>query len=82
MILYYLKITQYNGVNSQFDKQKLALINDIRVTTNLLSNKIGNFNDETNLPNELLLTDRQVRRLHKFFVNNSSANNSVGRISC
>ena len=34
----------------------------------------GNFNDETNFPHKLLLTDTYVRRLCKAFANNSSAN--------
>ena len=39
----------------------------------LSSNMIGNSNDETNFPHELLLTNRQVVNLRKVFVNNSSA---------
>ena len=39
----------------------------------LSSNMIGNSNDETNFPHELLLTNRQVVNLRKAFVNNSSA---------
>ena len=33
---------------------------------------IGNSDDKTNFPHELLLTNRQVANLHKTFVNNSS----------
>ena len=33
---------------------------------------IGNSNDETNFPHELLLTNRQVANLRKAFANNSS----------
>ena len=33
---------------------------------------IRNFNDETNFPQKLLLTDRQVLSLCKTFANNSS----------
>ena len=33
---------------------------------------IGNYDDETNFPHELLLTNRQVANLHKAFANNSS----------
>ena len=33
---------------------------------------IGNFNDQTNFPHELLLTDRQVSSICKAFSNNSS----------
>ena len=35
---------------------------------------MGDSNDETNFPHELLLTDRQVSTIHKAFSNNSSAN--------
>ena len=37
-------------------------------------NMIGDSNDETNFPHELLLTDRQVSSICKAFSNNSSAN--------
>ena len=33
---------------------------------------IGDSNDETNFPHELLLTDRQVSSIRKAFTNNSS----------
>ena len=36
------------------------------------SNRIGNSNDKTNFPHELLLTNRQVANLCKGFGNNSS----------
>ena len=35
---------------------------------------IGSFNDEINFQHKLLLTNKQVSRLHKAFTNNSSAN--------
>ena len=35
---------------------------------------IGNFNDETNFPYNLLLTDTQVSRVRKAFANGSLAN--------
>ena len=38
----------------------------------LSSNMIGNSDDETNFPHELLLTNRQVANLCKAFANNSS----------
>ena len=34
---------------------------------------IGDYNDKTNFPHELLLTDRQVSSIRKAFANNSSA---------
>ena len=41
---------------------------------------IGDPNDETNFPYELLLTDRQVSRLGKAFANNSSANKKLSKV--
>ena len=35
---------------------------------------IGNYNDETNFPQKLLLTDTQDSKIHKSFANGSSAN--------
>ena len=35
---------------------------------------IGDFNDVTDFPRKLLSTNTQVSKLHKAFVNNSSAN--------
>ena len=58
-------MTQYNNLNvklsnSQFNKLKLRIKNGTGVTLNLSSNMIGNSNDETNFPNKLLLTNREV----------------------
>ena len=41
---------------------------------NLSSNLMGNSNDETNFPHNLLLTDIQVSSIRKAFANGSSAN--------
>ena len=41
---------------------------------------IGDSNDKTNFPYELLLTDRQVSRLGKAFANNSSANKKLSKV--
>ena len=35
---------------------------------------VGNYNGETNFPNKLLLTNRQVANLRRSFANNSSVN--------
>ena len=35
---------------------------------------VGNSDDETNFPRKLLLTNRQIKNLHKAFANKSSAN--------
>ena len=48
--------------------------NGTEVTLNLSSNVIADSNDETNFQHKLLLTETQVSRLHKAFVNNSSVN--------
>ena len=65
-------MTQYNSLNvklsnSQLNKLKSAIKNEIQVVLALSSNMIGN--NETNFPHELLSTDRQVSSLCKSFVN-------------
>ena len=71
-------MTQYNSLNvklwiSQFNKLKLAIKNQTEVFLRVSSSMIGNFNDETNFPHELLLTNRQVANFRKAFGNNSSS---------
>ena len=78
-------MSQYNFLNVKlFDwqpnKRKSGIKNGIRATLNLWSNVIGDSNDETNFPYELLLTDRQVSRLGKAFANNSSANEKLSKV--
>ena len=41
---------------------------------NLSSNLMGNSNDGTNIPQNLLLTDKQVSKISRAFENGSSAN--------
>ena len=65
-------MTQYNTLNvklsnSQLNKLKFAIKNGTRLTLNLLSNIIGDFNDENNFPHKLLLTNTKVSRLRKAF---------------
>ena len=60
--------------NSQINKLKSGIKNGTEVTLNLLSNVIGNSNDENNFLHRLLLTNRQVSRLRKIFANDSLAN--------
>ena len=65
-------MTLYNNVNvklssSQRNKLKSAKKSSAEVTLRLSSNVIGNSNDETNLSQKLLLTDRQIARLRKAF---------------
>ena len=70
-------MTQYNRVNvklstSQLNKLKSAIKNENDVVTRLSPNMIGDSNDKTNFPHELLLTDRQVSSIRKALSNNSS----------
>ena len=69
------KVTQYNTFNvklshSQLNKLKSGIKNGTQVSSNLLSNVIGNFNDKTNFPHRLLLTNTKVFRLCIAFANN------------
>ena len=55
-------MTQYNSLNvkfsnSQLNKLKSGIKNVTEVTLHLLSNAIGNSNDEINFPDRLLITD-------------------------
>ena len=70
-------MAQYNRVNvklsnSQVSKLKSAIKNETDIVIRLPPNMIGDSNDETNFPHELLLTDRQVSSIRKAFSNNSS----------
>ena len=72
-------MTQYNSLNvklsnSQLNKLKSAIKNETEVVLRLSSNMIGNSDDETNFPHELLLTNKQVANLRKEFVYYSSTN--------
>ena len=70
-------MTQYNCLNvklsnSQLSKLKSAIKNENDVVLRLSSNMVGNSNDNTNFPHELLLTNRQVANIRKAFANNLS----------
>ena len=70
-------MTQYNRVNvklstSQLNKLKSTIKNENDVVIRLSPNMIGDSNDQTNFPHELLLTDRQFSSIRKAFANNSS----------
>ena len=72
-------MTQHNSLNvklsnSQLNKLKSAIKNETEVILRLSWNMIGNSDDETNFPNKLLITCRQVAGLCKSFANNSSVN--------
>ena len=58
--------------NSQLNKLKSATKNENDVVIRLSPNTIGDSNNQTNFPHELLLTDRQVSSTCKAFSNNSS----------
>ena len=69
-------MTQYNSLNvklsnSEINKLKSAIKNEIEVVLRLSSNMIGD--NETNFPHKLLLTERQVSNLRKAFANHLSA---------
>ena len=67
-------MAQYNSLNvklsnPQLNKLKSSIKNGTEVVLRLSSNMIGNSNDKTHFPNELLLTNRQVANLHEAFSN-------------
>ena len=70
-------MTQYNSLNvklsnSQLNKLKSSIKNETDVVLRILSNMVGDSNDNTNFPHELLLTNRQVANIRKAFANHSS----------
>ena len=80
-------MTQYNSLNvklsnSQLNKLKSSIKNEIDVVLRISSNMVGNSNDNTNFPNELLLTNRQVGNIRKAFAKNTIIkNDTIRRIS-
>ena len=65
--------------DSQLNKLKSAIKNGTEVTLNLSANIIGDYNNENNFPNMLLLTNTQVSKLRKAFANNFSANTKLSK---
>ena len=70
-------MTQYNSLsvklsNSQLSKLKSSIKNETDVVLRISSNMVGNSNDNTNFPHELLLTNRQVANIRKALANHSS----------
>ena len=68
-------MTQYNSLNvklsnSQLNKLKSAIKNETEVVLRLSSNIIGD--NETNFPQQLLWTNRQVANIRKAFANHPS----------
>ena len=68
-------MNQYNTIylklsNSQLNKRKSGIKNGTEVILSLSSKVIANYNDATNFPHKLLLTDRPISRFSKAFANN------------
>ena len=64
---------------SQLNKFRSRIKNGTEVTVNLSSNVVGNYNDETNFAQKLLLTNTQILRICKAFTNGSSANKKFSK---
>ena len=67
-------MTQYNSLNvkpsnSQLNKLKSTIKNETEVALRLSSNIIGNSDDESKFPHELLLTNKQVASRRKAVAN-------------
>ena len=70
-------MTQYNSLNvklsnSQLNKLKSSIKNETDVVLRISSNMVGHSIDNTNFPNELLLTNRQVANIRQAFAKNTS----------
>ena len=70
-------MTQYSSLNvklsySQLNKLKSSIKNETDVVLRISTNMVGNSNDNTNFPHELLLTNRQVANVCKAFTKNTS----------
>ena len=68
-------MTQYNSLNvkltnSQLNKLKSSIKNE--TVLRISSNMVGDSNDNTNFPHELLLSNRQFANIRKAFANHSS----------
>ena len=66
-------MTQYNSLNvklsnSQLNKLKSPIKNETDVVSRISPNMVGNSNDNTNFPHELLLTNRQVENFVKLLL--------------
>ena len=77
-------MTRYNTSkkklsNSQLNKLKSGIKNGTEVTLKLLSNVVGDSNDENNFLHILLLTNTQGSKLRKAFSNNPSANITLSK---
>ena len=66
-------MTQYNSLNiklsnSQLNKLKSSIKNETDVVLRISSNMVGNSNDNTNFPHELLLTNSKLQIFVKIFL--------------
>ena len=71
-------MTQHNSLNvklsnSQLNKLKSSIKNETDVVLRISSSMVGNSNDNTNFPHELLLNNRKVTNIRKIFAKNTSA---------
>ena len=72
-------MTYYNTLNvklsnPKLNKLKLEIQKETKVTSFFSSNFVGDSNDETNFPHELLVANTHVLRFRKVFATVSSAN--------
>ena len=72
-------MTQYNTLNiklcdSQLNKLKFGIKNNLEVALKISPNVIGDSNEENNFLHKLLFTNTQVSKLWKDFADNSSFN--------
>ena len=78
-------MTQYNSLNvklsnSQLNKLKSSIKNETDVVLRISSSMVGDSNDNTNFPHELLLTNRQVANIRKAFSNHSPIDIKLSKI--
>ena len=78
-------MTQYNSLNvklsnSQLNKLKSSIKNETDIVLRISLNMVGNSNDNTNFPNELLLTNRQVENIREAFAKNTSTDIKLSKI--
>ena len=77
-------MTQYNTLNVklfnlQLNKLKPVIQIDTGATLNVSSHVVGDFNGETNFLHKSPLTNTQVSRLRKAFVNRSSSHKKFSK---
>ena len=77
-------MTQYNSLNlklsnSQLNKLISSMKNETDVVLRISSNMVGNSNNNTNFPHELLLTNRQNANIRKAFANHSSTDTKFSK---